>query len=256
VVIADNLDYALARVAARQGQRLDDAAWRRLEASRDLDHYVAAVRSTALAGWVSSVAADHDCHSLERALREQWRRYVEEVAGWHPRAWQAWLAWLAWLPALSLLAQLSRPEVAPPWLLADPLLGSIGVGTASDRAGALARTALAPLGPAVAGRTSAGAAWYTHWQTLQPRADARTQRCLLLLRRALEQHAQALELESDSAEPLRTALANRLQRLFRAVADTAIVSACHLGMVALDFERLRGGLARRRLFGADRAESG
>jgi len=254
VAIAGNLDYALARVAARQGQRVDDAAWRRLEASRDLDHYVAAVRSTALAVWVGSMAAEHDCHSMERALRELWRRYVKEVAGWHPRAWQAWLAWLAWLPALSLLAQLARPALTPQWLLADPVLGPIGVGTPSDRAAALACTRLAPLGPAVVGRTSLGAAWYAQWQVLQPRTDVRTEQCLLMLRRAMEQHAQALQLASDSAEPLRAELANRLQRLFRTAADTVIASVCHLALVALDLERLRGGLARRRLFGDARAE--
>jgi hypothetical protein len=254
VAIAGNLDYALARVAARQGQRVDDAAWRRLEASRDLDHYVAAVRSTALARWVSAMAADHDCHTMERSLREQWRRYVEEVAGWHPRAWQAWLAWPAWLPALSLLAQLARPALTPQWLLADPVLGPIGVGTPSDRAAALARTRLAPLAPAVAGRTSPGAAWCTQWQVLQPRSDIRTQHCLLMLRRTMEQHARALQLASDSAEVLRTELANRLQRLFRAAADTVIASVCHLALVGVDLERLRGGLACRRLFGDDRAE--
>jgi hypothetical protein len=254
VAIAGNLDYALARVAARQGQRVDDSAWRRLEASRDLDHYVAAVRSTALAAWVGSMAAEHDCHSMERALRAQWRRYVEEVAGWHPRTWQAWLAWLAWLPALSLLAQLARPALTPQWLLADPVLGPIGVGTPSDRAAALASTRLAPLSPAVAGRTSPGAAWYAQWQALQPRTDVRTEQCLLMLRRAMEQHAQALRGASDTAEPLRVELANRLQRLFRAAADTAIASVCHLALVALDLERLRGGLARRRLFGDARAE--
>ncbi len=178
MAIAGNLDYALARVAARQGQRVDDAAWRRLEASRDLDHYVAAVRSTALARWVSAMAADHDCHSMERSLRAQWRRYVEEVAGGHPQA----------------------------------------------------------------------------WQVLQPRSDIRTQHCLLMLWRTMEQHAQALQRASDSAEAPRAELANRLQRLFRAAADTVIASVCHLALVALDLERLRGGLACRRLFGDDRAE--
>ena len=52
MAIEGDLDYALARVSARHGQRLDDVAWRRLEASRDLNHYVTAARSGALAHWV------------------------------------------------------------------------------------------------------------------------------------------------------------------------------------------------------------
>ena len=249
-----NLDYALARVSARHGQRPDDGTWRRLEASRDMGHYLAAVRSTALSGWVSSVADEHDCHTIEGALRMQWRRYVEDVAAWHPQAWQAWLRWLSWLPTLSLLAQLARPEAVPQWLLADPLYGALAPGTTADRAAALAHTVLAPLEPAVAARTALGAAWNARWQALRPRTDVGTEHFLLRLRQLLEQQAHALLRATDSAEPLRMELANRLQRLFRGAAGTVIVTVCHLALVALDLERLRGGLARRCLFGGDQAE--
>src|SRR5208283_3259988 len=50
--IEGNLDYALARVHARHGQRLDEADWHRLETNRDLGLYLAALRSTALSDWV------------------------------------------------------------------------------------------------------------------------------------------------------------------------------------------------------------
>lgn len=249
MAIDGNLDYALARVSARHGQRLDDGAWRRLEGSRDMSHYVAAVRSTALAGWVSSVDPKHDCHTIERALRVQWWRYVDGVAVWHPRAWQGWLAWLGWLPSLSLLAQLARPDPAPAWLLADPRYGPVAPGSPADRAAALAQTTLAPLQAAVAGRTAPVLAWGTEWHRLRPRMDVRTEYSLQLLRQAVEQHERALLLATDSSEPLRKELRSRLQRLFRLAGGTVIVTACHLALVALDLERLRGGLVRRRLFG-------
>ena len=256
MAIEGNLDYALARVYARQGQRLEEPGWRRLEASRDLAHYLEAVRSTGLADWVSSFDAERDCHAMERALRAQWRGYVEAVAAWHPQAWQVWLAWLAWLPSLSLLAQLARSESAPEWMLADPVCGPLAPGTVTDRVAALTNTALAPLEPAMAGRISPGAAWSAHWQTLWPRADARTQHCLDLLLQAVQQHERALLLATDTAEPLREQLANRLQRLLRIAAGTVIVTVCHLALLALDLERLRGGLARRCLFGGNRAVHG
>jgi len=248
--IGGNLDYALTRVYARHGQRLDEAGWRRLESSRDLGLYLAAVRTTQLAEWANGFDSEHDCHTFDRALREQWRCYVDAVAAWHPQAWQAWLAWLAWLPGLSLLAQLARPEPAPAWMLADPVFGPLAPGTPSDRAAALARTALAPLQNAVAGQIAVGASWQAHWHTLQPRPDPRTQDSLALLLKAMRQHEQSVAHAADSAEPLRGELASRLQRLLRSAAGTVIVSVCHLGLVALDLERLRGGLARRCLFAA------
>jgi hypothetical protein len=246
-----NLDYALARVYARQGQRLEEVGWRRLEASRDLGQYLAAARSTTLAEWVISFDAEHDCHTMERALRAQWPRHVKAVAAWHPRAWQEWLEWLAWLPFLSLLQQLARPESAPAWMLADPVCGPLAPGTITDRTAALAHTAIAPLEAVVAGRISPGAAWRAHWQALWPRADARTQDSRDLFLRTVDQNQQALLIATDTAEPLREQLAIRLQRLMRIAAGTVIVTLCHLALLALDLERLRGGLACRCLFGGN-----
>jgi hypothetical protein len=249
-----NLDYALTRVLARFGERLDEADWRRLEANRDLGLYLAAVRSTAMADWVGGFDAEqHDCHTFEAALRTRWRSYVEAVAIWHPQEWQAWLAWLAWLPTLSLLAQLARPDPAPIWMLADTVYGRIAPGPPAERVAVLSRTALAPLAAALTGHSSVGAAWSAHWQTLKPRADARTEQSLELMLLAMRQHQQQLLRAADSADAPRGELANRLQNLLRLAAGTVIVTVCHLALLALDLERLRGALAYRSLF-AERSE--
>jgi len=249
-----NLEYALTRVYARHGQRLDEAAWRRVEASRDLNHYMAAMRATALAPWVASMNAQQDCRALESSLRSQWRRHVDGVARWHPREWQAWLAWLAYPPFLNLIAQLARPEAVPSWILADPVVGPFAPGTPANRSAAMADTPLAPLAAAVAGQTTPRAAWSTHWQALLPHADGDTRRSLDLLRRAIEQHDQGLLQAVDTAEPQRQKFALRLRLLMRIAAGTAIVTVCHLGLLALDLERLRSGLVRRCLFVRAEAE--
>jgi hypothetical protein len=70
------------------------------------------------------------------------------------------------------------------------------------------------------------------------------------LLQAVQRHERDLKHAVDSAEPLRSELARRLERLLRLAAGTVIVTFCHLALVALDLERLRGGLARRCLFGA------
>lgn len=251
MAIEGNLDYALTRVYARHGQRLDEAGWRRVEASRDLGHYTAAARSTALAIWVGAMNVDRDCHAIERSLRSQWRHYVNAVARWHPREWQAWLEWIACLPYLSMLGPLARPESMPTWMLADPMFGRVALGT--GRAGTIANAALAPLEAAIAGRTTPRAAWIAHWQVIQPRSDRDTRRSFAVLRRAIEEHDRNLIHAKDSAEPHRQRFAARLHALMRAAAGTVIVTVCHLGLVALDIERLRGGLARRCLFGGTQA---
>ena len=253
--IDGNLDYALARVHARHGRRLDEADWRRLDMNRELAPYVAAVRASALAEWVSAFDATHDCHAIERALRTHWRHHVEAVASWHPLAWQAWLAWLAWLPSLSLMARLARPDIAPAWMLADPVYGALAPGTPAQRAAALAGSALAPLAPALAGRSSPRAAWSAHWQVLRPRADAPTRFNLAAVLCTMQRHEQALLRAADTADALRAELARRLQGQLRIAAGTVVVAVCHLALVALDVERLRGGLVRRRLFGVPQARS-
>lgn len=249
--IDGNLDYALARVLARCGDRLDESDWRRLETNRDLGLYLASVRSTALADWVGGFDSEHDCHTFESALRARWRDYAEGVALWHPEIWQAWLAWFAWLPGLSLLARLAHGDPAPSWLLADSIYGRIAPGTPAERITALARTPLAPLAPALAGHTSAQAAWAAHWRTLQPVTDPHEADLLERVQQAIEHHQQLL-LTAESSEPLRIELANRLQRLLRIAAGTVIVSVCHLALVALDLERLRGALASRSVFAGSR----
>jgi hypothetical protein len=219
-----------------------------MESSRDLGLYLAAVRTSPLADWVSSFDPDTDCHTMERSLRAQWQRYVGAVSSWHPLDWQDFVAWIAWLPGLCLLSQLARPDPAPAWMLADPLYGPLAPGAPADRASALSHSALSALHAALTTPGSARAAWSAHWLALRPRADPRTQHSLELLLQAMQRHEQELMRTADSAERLRGELENRMQRLLRTAAGTAIVSVCHLALVALDLERLRGSLARRSLF--------
>lgn len=250
-----NLDYALARVHAHYGRRLSHDDWRRLQVSRDLGHYLDAVRASALAGWVTSLDLTSDAHTIERTLRTEWRQYVEGVASWHPREWRLWLRWWAWLPVLSLLAQLARPEPAPAWMLADPVCGPVAPGSPAERGAALRATALAPLEPAILGRVPVAAAWRAHWQRLTPPSDAHTLQLLGLLVRGIDAHAARLLGDGPAAIVLRGELIDRFSRLFRAAAGTAIATACHLALLALDVQRLRGGLVWRRVLATDSREA-
>jgi hypothetical protein len=239
------MQYALARVQAHYGRRLGEIDWRVLDASRDLSHYLDAVRAGALADWVSSLDLTQDCHAIERSLRIEWRRYVKRVAAWHPQAWQPWLAWLAWLPTLSLLAQLARAEPAPAWLMADPVCGPIAPGVPAERITKLHGASLAVFEPAISGRLAVGTLWRLHWLALIPRTDERTRELLGILSRAIGAYADQLAPASGSATAARQQLADRLTKLFRAGAGSVVATVCYLALLALDLERLRGGLTNR-----------
>lgn len=245
-----SMEYALARVQAHFGRRLGETDWRMLEASRDLSHYLDAVRAGALADWVSALDLTRDCHAIERSLRIEWRHYVKRVASWHPQAWQPWITWLAWLPTLSLLAQLARAEPAPAWLMADPVCGPIAPGVPAERSTALQGTALAVFEPAISGRLAVGTLWRLQWLALTPRTDERTRQLLGNLSRAIGTYADQLARASGSATAARQLLADRLTKLFRAGAGTVVATICYLALLALDLERLRGGLINRCLLPA------
>jgi hypothetical protein len=240
-----NLDYALARVHARHGERLDEFTWRRLEASRDAGQYLDALRTTPLRAWVVSIDGSMGTHAIERTLRTEWINYVDHVANWHPLVWQPWIAWCAWLPVLSLLAQLSRPEPAPPWMLADPICRPVAPGSPIERATALRNTPLAPLETAVLGRVHVAAVWRAHWLAIAPRMDTHTRHLLNLLLTAVDTHTDRLLGNCGNAATLRQQHCDRLARLFRLGAETAVATLCHLGLLALDLQRLRGELLTR-----------
>jgi hypothetical protein len=234
--VGGNLEYAAARVQAQHGQLPGEADWQALEASLDMAHYLQSARAGPLASWVASFDARQDLHVFERSLRTQWRAWVERAASWHPPPWQPWLSWLTWLPSLPLLAPLARGETLPLWLLPDPAAGSLAGG-----ASPAARAALVPPGPHV----SIAALWRRRWETLVPATDADTHVRLRQLLSTIDRHAAALG--SASTPSLRRQLGERLNVLYRLSGGTVIASACHLGRLMLDLERLRGGLASRSL---------
>jgi hypothetical protein len=229
-----NLPYAATRVQARHGERLSELTWRSIEAARNLAQYLEGVRGSALGPWVAGIEPTHDAHAIERTLRSEWRRYVRTVAGWHPREWQAWLNWWSWLPLLPLIARLSYPEPAPAWMLADEVCGSLAPGSPPERAAAVEATPLAPFAPVVRGQGSVRSVWLEEAARRAPFADRET-----------AEHLRRLMRQVPASVP---GAAAPLLRLFRNAAGTAVASGCHLALLSLDLERLRGGLIVRSLF--------
>jgi hypothetical protein len=248
MLLEGNVEYALARVQSQYGDRPDGSEWRRLEGSQDLGQYLETARSSMFGPWISTLDRSREVHVIERTLRGAWRSYVSRVARWHPGRWQPWLNWLEWLPTLGLIARLEHAGPVPAWLLADPMLETAARGVSAERPVDVKGTALAVFEPAIAGRVPLADLWLARWRELRPPVDASTERLLAAVCRAVQEHARMLALEGADGVALRDQLRERLTKLFRAAAGTVAATLCHLALMALDFERLRGGLVNRSLF--------
>jgi hypothetical protein len=246
--IEGNVEYALTRVQSQYGNRPNTSEWQRLEASHDLGQYLEAARSSIFGSWISSLDRSREAHVIERTLRGAWRNYVRSVAAWHPRLWQPWLSWLEWLPTLGLMVWLERAGPVPAWLLTDPILGPAARGASAERPVVVKGTALAIFEPAIAGRVPLAELWLARWWELRPPVDAFTEQLLAAVSKAVQEHARMLALEGADGVVLRDQLRGRLNQLFRAAAGTLVATLCHLALMALDYERLRGGLVNRSLF--------
>jgi hypothetical protein len=184
-------------------------------------------------------------HAVERVLRAGWRDYVAEVAGWCLEDWRPVILWTAPLPDLPAIDALLRGE-APSWAQQDSLLAAF---SDRDRGSALRTSPLAVLLPEPSREKTLAARWYAHWRELLPhRGDER--RALIKLAEDVKTHVERLDQvgPQEASASHRHALAQAITRLFRRHGGTPIAVFCHLALVALDLERLRGGLVRRALF--------
>lgn len=242
--------YAQARLQARHGDRLADADWHALEAAQSADHFIERSRATSLRRFTEQVSAGMTSHAIERVLRGAWRTYVNEVAGWLPAAWRPAASWTAPLPDLPAIDALLKGDT-PAWTKQDPALALFTEADPARRLAALRDSPFAPLLPGDGETMPLGARWARHWRALWPEQDAADARALNALGHAVRSHFERLAHAGtqETSAPHRGDLEKIATRLFRrhAASPTAVFS--HLVLTALDLERLRGGMVRRRLFG-------
>lgn len=240
--------YVQARLQARHGERLQEGDWHALEAARSIDHYIERSRGTPLRRFTAHVNARMSAHAIERALRAAWRAHVADVARWVPREWQAAVLWATHLADLPGLDALLRGET-PDWTRQEPALLFIADSEPRLRIAHLEKMPLAPLVRETANEHSLASRWHAHWRALWPVRTAETKQLTVLaglIRRHNEQ--MALAGPQESSAPHRQELALRVARMFRHNSASPVAVFCHLALVALDLERVRGGLSRRRLF--------
>lgn len=248
---SNRLAYVQARLQARHGQRPTDDRWRLLEATPDLAGYLQAARATSLRPWVVHLPAESGTHQIERSLRRDWKNYVAEISGWLPAAWRPAAAWLGTLPDLPFFVHLARDEAVPRWMLEDPVLAEIGQTDLEHRREALGQTRLSRIATPVLEGAPPVAAWLDAWQRDWPREDAADISALERLRRIFQTHISTIleePLEHPPGPALRRQIGDRFSMAFRRESGRIAAVFAHLGLMALDLERLRGGLVLRALF--------
>lgn len=223
--------YAQARLQARHGARVSEGEWGTLAAARGPALYLDGLRATSLRAFAAHLHIDMSSHEVERLLRGAWRAYVAEVADWSEPAWRAALLWMALLPDLRLIEGLLRGAPAPTWVAVDPALAELDRGLAAALTVANNRSG------------SISARWTAHWRSMWPSADCAEADALNSLAGLVGAHF------GDEANAASGARLERLAlRAFRARAGGPSAAVCHVLLMAIDFERMRGGLLRRLLF--------
>jgi hypothetical protein len=239
--------YVQARLQARFGDRLQESDWLALEAAKSLDRYLERARSTSMRRFTEHLSAQLDSHAIERALRADWRLYVREVAAWTPPVWEPAVMWVAYVPDISVLEHLLAGHT-PDWARDDPVYASLASVETPVRGARLVDTPLSPLASPHDPTTTLGDRWLSHWRALWPRTRERRWLdhlvALVVSHRARLIRAGA----SDTSSHHRADLGHAVVRLFRRRSATPVALLCTLLLLALDLERLRGGLVRRRLF--------
>ena len=247
--------YVQARLQARHGERLTEDDWRALDAARSFDHYLDRARATPLRRFVDRLNASMTSHTIERLLGTAWRDYVAEVASWLEGDWQAAAQWVGYAPDLPIVEAILRDDV-PAWLKDDARWVGFTEGGTAQRLAHLEKSPFAPLVAAPDRAAGLASNWTAHWRILWPALGKADARVLSELARIAAAHLTQLTASQppDTSAPHRLEFAKHLTRLFRRHAASPVAVFSHLALIALDLERLRGGLVRRRLFMPVRAQ--
>jgi hypothetical protein len=234
--------YASARLHARVSRRPGAAQWGALEASRTPDHYLDVLRA---GRWlrVPEGPLARDADARERWLRDAWREACAEIGAWYGTASAPAFEWLAVLADLDALEGLRAGAALPAWIDGDPWLGPLARSIATVRADRLGSTIYAPLRAAWPGTLSLLDAWDARWRALCARAAPEARRVLAELRRAV------VAASGLGAGARRDAIEAAAQRAFRRGAGTVAAGVAYLTFVALQLERVRGGVAARSVNG-------
>lgn len=241
--------YTQARLQARHGMRLDASDWHRLEAQQSLANYLHIARQTTARPWVLGLHVTDSIHTMEHLLSTQFRQYITLVANWLPAAWRPAVRWVAVLDDLPAIQHLLHGEEPPVWMAKEQHLSDLAGASQQHVLRAMSSSEYAPLVRSWQQHARLSQGWLEHWMSLWPN-DAWAKRPALTKLTALLQQALAVSTDTSIAAHRRSReqLTARLAMMFRQHTEQPAAVFIHLALLALDLERLRGGIARRAIF--------
>ena len=239
--------YPQTRLQARHGMRPASEEWQMLETQKDLAAFLQTARQTRLKPWVLSLHANDNHHLLEATLRQLYCNYVDEVENWMPSEWRASVHWVKHLHYLPSLQHLLSGNTVYAWMLEDAQLKGVAAANVEERIKIMRQSEYAPLiDPWKLGKPML-TAWTEHWRSLWP--DRKSNQSINKLISTIDR--LLLNIEQPSSQPgwkSREILVDKLTILFRQFSYQPIAVFIHLALIALDIERLRGNILKRRLF--------
>jgi hypothetical protein len=205
-------------------------------------------RRTPLDKWIMGINNLQNIHAIELSLLQQYRGYVDEVAGWLPEEWEAPVKWIKRLPDLPALLHLLEGFAAPNWLLNDPVLKPLASEQKKLRMNALTDSVYSPLVKRWQRGLPLHVAWLEHWKSLLPsRAEKEDgiRRLLHLYQSSCEVQPATVNLDTWQQRQL---LEEQLTSIFRGNSFQAAATFAHLGLIAIDMAKLRRAINQRLLF--------
>jgi hypothetical protein len=239
--------YVQARLQARHGDRADDLVWRRLQSIGDVANYLQAAQQTTLRRWITGLHSKQGSHEIERMLRRHYRDYVDEVAHWLPTRWTGTVQLLGRLPDLPALQYLLTGGSIPAWMRDDPELNVFATENPGTRLEAMQNSDLAWLAEGWQMDQPLVDNWLDYWRSRWPREPKLTGG-LEHLARLLQEQVHLQHNNTAAATDPRAVLGGRLTAVFRRYSFQPAAACAHIGLVALELEKLRGDLVRRLLY--------
>jgi len=240
--------YAQARLQSRYGKRADAHLWLKLHNIHDLSSYLHAAQQTALRPWVLGISTTHSSHDIELALRQKYRRHVDEVASWLPVVWGAPLQWIKRLTDLPVLQYLLAGNPPMDWMKSDPGISAFTDDDPALRLRAMQEADCASLVSAWQQGDSMLSGWLTYWNQTRPQTKAYKnglQNMEQLLHPDILLNASQTEAGLPADYDL---MEGELTEIFRRYTFQPAAVCAYLAIIAIDIHRIRSDLMQRLLF--------
>lgn len=234
--------YAQARLQSRYGKRADAHLWLKLHNIQDLASYLQAAQQTPLRTWVLGISTTHSSHDIELALRQKFRRHVDEVAAWLPAVWEVPLQWIKRLADLPALQYLLADNPPMDWMKSDPEIMAFTDSDPALRLHAMQEADCGSLVSAWQQGDSMLTGWLAYWNQTRPQTKAYyngLQNVEQLLNAGRTGAALPAEYDAIEAE---------LITIFRRYTFQPAAVCAYLAIIAIDMHRVRADLMQRSLF--------